>query len=317
MSSIMVSVTLVTYKQEEYIRQAIESILTQETEYTYEIVIGDDLSPDNTRKICEEYAAKYDNISLLPREKNLGVTMNWADCVQHCKGKYIMMLDGDDFWQNPKKMQMQVEYMEQHPECIMCHTDINRLGEKTGKLEHNVKQSSGTLVPEGMIQKEVISGREAITSSTICMRADAVHKYLPFDIYEKEDFPCEDWPTIVILAAYGEIRYLPVCTTTYRVGQESITNTYSYEKIKRYWTRSGKMYAALHRLFPDESLFDAGAYFETFMYNALLNAAYENGDYKNAKDFARLNPAKRLANYCAKNWLTFQLFRFYRIFRRQ
>lgn len=315
----LVSILLITYNQQDFIAQAIESVLMQKVNFPYEIIIGEDLGPDRTRAICEEYAQKVEsgesiadskNVSIivLPREKNLGVAGNWCDCAQHAHGKYMMMLDGDDYWIDSSKMQMQVDFMETHPECVICHTNNDILYMNTGAIKPSNKHD----VPEGMILHEVIGGLEQMTSSTVCLRAEAVKKHIPFDMYVKEDFPCEDWPTIAILSAYGEIRYLPQSTTVYRVGQLSVTNEVNYDKIRRYWQQSKHMTECLYGLLPQLGKFHDAEYYDTYMYNTLLNAAYENNDYTSAKEFAIKNPyKKRLATRCAKYWF---LFKFYRVY---
>lgn len=313
----IVSILLITYNQQEFIAQAIESVLMQKVDFPYEIIIGEDLGSDNTRAICEEYARKAKSkevkgksgevsIKVLPRTKNLGVTGNWCDCAQHAQGKYIMMLDGDDYWTDPNKMKMQVDFMETLPECVICHTNNAILYMNTGAIKPSNKHD----VPEGMILQDVMAGREQIVSSTACLRGDVVRKHIPFDAYMKEDFPCEDWPTMAILSAYGEIRYLPQSTTVYRVGQVSVTNEVNYDKIRRYWQRSKHMTECIYGLLPELGEFKDADYFDTYMYNALLNAAYKNNDYKSARVFAEKNPNKeRMATRCAKSWITFKMYR--------
>lgn len=302
----VVSVLLITYNQQDFIEQAIESVLMQKVNFPYEIIIGEDLGPDKTRAICEEYAAKYDFIHVLPRTKNLGVAGNWCDCAQHAQGKYMMMLDGDDYWMNPNKMQMQVDFMEAHSECVVCHTGNDILYMNTGTIKPNDKHD----VPEGMILHDVLGGREQIVSSTTCLRADAVRQYIPFETYVKEEFACEDWPTYVILSAYGEIRYLPQSTTVYRVGQASVTNEMDYDKIRKYWQKSKHMTECLYKLLPQLGEFDAGSYFDNYVYVALLKAAYKNNDYQSARAFARkISNQKRLTALCARCWVTFKLYR--------
>ena len=287
MNEIKVSILLITYNQQDFIAQAIESVLMQKVNFPYEVIIGEDFGPDNTRAICEEYARRVESgelrvesgkvsIKVLPRTKNLGVTGNWCDCAQHAKGKYMMMLDGDDYWTDPNKMQMQVDFMDAHPECVICHTNNEILQMNIG----GIKSSNKHDVPEGMISHDVMGGREQMTSSTMCLRGDAVSKYIPFDVYVKEDFPCEDWPTIAILSAYGEIRYLDVVTTVYRVGQPSVTNEVNYDKIRRYWQRSKHMTECIYSIVPELGEFKDGPYFDSYMYNALLNAAPSTVTYE-------------------------------------
>ena len=311
---LLASVVIITYNQQDFIVQAIESVLMQKVDFPYEIIIGEDLGRDNTRTICEQYAAKYDFIRVLPRSKNLGVVGNWCDCVLHAKGKYIFMLDGDDYWTAPNKMQMQVDFMELHEKCIICHTDVQIFSMHSGKLRCSKK----TNVPEGMIQQDVLAGREQMTSSTMCLRTELVKKHIPFDMFVNEDFPCEDWPAIVILAAYGEIRYLQVITTVYRVGQPSVTHQINYDKIRRYWQRSKHMTECIYTLFPALGEFKDGPYFDAGVNNSLLNAAYENNDFKSAREFALLNPnQKRWATRCAKRKLPFMIYRILYLLRKR
>lgn len=309
---LMVSVVVCTYNQEQWIGKTLDCILAQETEYPYEIVIGEDKGTDRTLAICKEYANRVNSeegrvkIRVLDRPKNLGLAGNFADCVQQSKGKYVMICDGDDYWQNPQKLQMQVDFMEAHPECVACHTGSDTLHENTGKIVPYSAERKG-YVPEGMIQKEIIAGKENAVASTLCLRRETMIEHVPFDKYAP--FPCNDWPTLVILSAYGEIRYLPVSTTTYRVGQTSLTNQKNYDSIRRFWAMSKAMTEYMYELFPELGEFTGGFYFDNYVYHPLLMAAYINDDYRSARDFAKKDPSQKLAAKCAKTWMTFKMYR--------
>ena len=307
---LMVSVVVCTYNQEEWICQTLDCILAQQTDYPYEIVIGEDKGTDGTLAICQRYAAEHNNIRILDRPKNLGLAANFADCVMNAKGKYVMICDGDDYWQNPQKMQMQVDFMEAHPECVACHTGHDVLHVNTGRITPFSAERKG-YVPEGMIQKEIIAGRENAVCSTLCLRTETLHKHVPFDQYGLRHFPCDDWPTLVIISAYGEIRFLPVSTTTYRVGQSSLTNQKNYDSIRRFWQQSKEMVAYMYELFPELGEFKDAEYFDTYVYHPLLMAAYGNNDYHSAREFAKMDPKKKLATVCARIWLTFKMYRLY------
>jgi len=119
MSNPVLSVCMVTYNHEKYIKQAIESILMQEVNFEYEIIIGEDCSPDNTRKILKSYKEKYpDKFVLVLRDENIGATKNYIDIKNLARGKYIASLEGDDFWNYEKKLQIQIDFLEAHPEYI-------------------------------------------------------------------------------------------------------------------------------------------------------------------------------------------------------
>ena len=125
MDGMMVSVVFITYNHEKYVRKALLSVLQQETDFSFEVIVGEDCSTDNTRLILQEIKEQYpDQVKLLFREKNLGrPTLNVYQTSMECKGKYVAYLEGDDYWTDPKKLQKQVDFLETHPEYIaVTHT---------------------------------------------------------------------------------------------------------------------------------------------------------------------------------------------------
>lgn len=306
---IMVTVVVITYNQEKWIRQALDSILAQQTEYPFEVIIGEDHGTDGTREICREYADKYENVTLLPSMENLGIMANWVQCIQAGKGKYIMGCAGDDYWQNPKRIQLQVDFMEEHPECVMSHTDYDELYEQDGSILRNAKQSRGTIPPEGRIQKYILVGKDCISAVTTCFRRETFEKFVPADEFARRRFPREDWPTLLFLAAHGDIRYMPISTATYRVGQESITRTSNYETIIKRAQQDKAMTEYLYSFFPEWGPFEDGPYFDNIGYHQALMAAYRNNDYRAARKYAMLDKKKSKAKYMALTLFTFKLYR--------
>lgn len=314
---IVVTVCIVTYNQEKWIRQTLDSVLAQKTEYPFEVIIGEDHGSDGTRAICQEYADKYENVTLLPSPENLGVTANWIQCIQAGKGKYIMSCAGDDWWHNPNKIQLQVDFMEAHPECVLCHTDEDEYYENTGLLKKSVKQANGIVPPEGKIQKTILSGEEHISAVTMCYRRSTFEKYVPADEFARRRFPREDWPILLILSAHGDIRYIPVSTATYRIGQESITRTSNYEKVIRRAQEDMEMTKYLYSLFPEWGPFKDEPYFAIVGYHNALHAAYRNNDYEAAHEFAKKAFPNKWVTRMARTKLTFHLFRWIQLKRRK
>src|SRR5437870_7314361 len=115
-----VSVLLVTYNHEEYVRQALDSVLMQKTDFDVEIVVADDHSSDSTLAIIEEYQPDNNNIRVLPSERNVGITRNYQRGFGACRGEYIAVLEGDDFWISPTKLKSLVAFLQQHQECALC-----------------------------------------------------------------------------------------------------------------------------------------------------------------------------------------------------
>jgi glycosyltransferase involved in cell wall biosynthesis len=130
-----VSVFLITYNHEKYIAQAIESIVTQKTNFEFEVVIGEDFSKDETRAICERYAAEYPNIiNLLPSDKNYGAMENAIRVFAACTGEYVALCEGDDYWIDPYKLQKQADFLDAHPDYSWCFGNIEVLDEMNSGL---------------------------------------------------------------------------------------------------------------------------------------------------------------------------------------
>jgi glycosyltransferase involved in cell wall biosynthesis len=114
-NKLMVSVDMITYKHEAYIAQAIEGVLMQETNFEYDLIIADDCSPDKTEEIVKNIIATHPKghiIKYFRHEKNIGMNQNGLFAVQQCKGKYIAICEGDDYWTDPLKLQKQVDFLE-------------------------------------------------------------------------------------------------------------------------------------------------------------------------------------------------------------
>jgi glycosyltransferase involved in cell wall biosynthesis len=168
-SEILLSIAMITYHHEDYIRQALDSILMQNVNFQYEIIIGEDCSPDNTRKILLQYYEKYPNrFKLILRDNNVGATKNLYDVFMNCQGKYIALLEGDDFWTNPNKLQVQVDFLEEHNEYTGVSHDfeyVNKNGEHLSMS--NEKQSDS---PEEFTMDDFIKWEWPIQTATLVFR---------------------------------------------------------------------------------------------------------------------------------------------------
>lgn len=131
----LVSICMITYNHESYIKQAIESVLMQKCKFAFEIVIGEDCSTDNTFMICQELAQNNPKIKLLPSIANLGMMPNLIRTLNACNSKYIAMLEGDDYWTDPQKLQKQVDFLEANEEVGLCCTDFNIFWQTKQKMD--------------------------------------------------------------------------------------------------------------------------------------------------------------------------------------
>ncbi len=132
----LVSVSIIAYNQEQYIEQALDSILAQKTTFPFEVVIGDDASKDSTREICEGYVQRYPNIvRLLPKGPNLGMMKNHIRGIKACKGKYVALLESDDYWIDDYKLQKQVDALEKDEQLTACFTGRKNYHESKNEFE--------------------------------------------------------------------------------------------------------------------------------------------------------------------------------------
>ncbi len=130
----LVSVSISTYNHELYIRECLESVVSQKTTFPFEVIIGEDCSTDNTREIVKEFEQKYpDIIKPIYHEQNVGMLRNGFEfCYQACKGNYISSLEGDDYWIDPYKLQKQIDFLETNP-AFVCHCHNAKIWEN-GKI---------------------------------------------------------------------------------------------------------------------------------------------------------------------------------------
>lgn len=123
MDAPLLSVCLITYNHATYIRQAIEGVLMQQINFSWELIIADDYSTDGTREIVFEYHEKYPElIKIIPRSENVGAAKNWIELISFSRAKYIAYFEGDDYWTDPSKLQKQVDFLESNPSYGICWT---------------------------------------------------------------------------------------------------------------------------------------------------------------------------------------------------
>ena len=148
----LVSIIIITYNQENFISQCIDSIIKQVTDFPLEVIIGDDCSSDNTWQIIQDYMQHYPEIIKGNRSKsNLGLVKNYFQTINLCKGKYIGQCAGDDYWNDKFKIQKQVEFLECNQDYGMIHTDSDVLFESTGTIVKRYNLHNKWDIPSGNI----------------------------------------------------------------------------------------------------------------------------------------------------------------------
>jgi glycosyltransferase involved in cell wall biosynthesis len=135
---IYLTVILLTYNHEKFISQAIASVLSQQTNFQYEIVIIEDFSTDSTREIVQDYKQRYpEKIKLILADSNKNDNVAWAQAIKSSQAKYIALLDGDDYWLSPLKLQNQVDFLDKNTECSACFHSSRHIYEDSSLLPYD------------------------------------------------------------------------------------------------------------------------------------------------------------------------------------
>ena len=206
-----VSILTITYNQEKFIGQTIESALMQETDFDFEIVIGEDCSTDHTREIILDYKRRFpDKIRLLLHEKNVGAYQNAVQTMSLCQGEYIAVLDGDDYWTSPHKLQKQVDFLDSHPDYAICFHNAQVTYEDGSKALHNryPDKMKSTYVLEDILNHTYV------LPVTVLFRNGLVDAELPEAF---RNLPICDWLRFILLAQHGKIGYAGEVMGVYRI----------------------------------------------------------------------------------------------------
>ncbi len=218
MSTPLASIVVLTYNQEHSLPVTLDSLLAQKTDFPFEIVVGDDCSKDGTREVLADYAERYpDIIRPIYNERNLGILGNYVSTLAQCRGKYLAGCAGDDFWEDPEKLQLQVDIMERDPEIGVVYTDITVDSVVTG--EKYVRHCQD---PEPDTFTQLLRGC-FITAPTACYRADLL-QYVDWDVFQRRGFIMEDYPMWLTFSLYKKFYHLKRATLTYRIEREYIND---------------------------------------------------------------------------------------------
>ena len=206
------TVVLVTYNHERYIRQALDGLVMQRVPFDIEIVVADDGSTDETREIIREYMQRVSgfNVRFLDWSQNLGVTRNYRRAFLACSTEYVAVLEGDDYWVNPDKLAIQLEYLDKHRECVACANNYFVYYED--KLQFTaraaINEDSSYADARSLIHDNLIG------NFSTCMYRSAALRTIPPQVFETRSY---DWIVNICLSRYGLIGFLHQAMSVYRV----------------------------------------------------------------------------------------------------
>jgi glycosyltransferase involved in cell wall biosynthesis len=312
----LVSVCLITYNHANFIKEAIESVLMQETDFNFEIIISDDCSTDGTRIIIDEYLVNYpEKIKINPISSNIGMVANWISAVKFCKGKYIALLEGDDYWIDNEKLQKQVRFMIENPVYSIVAHDVKVIREselvEADSLEHYSNDHDFTL--NDLVTKQIFLQ----TASIIFLRS-GLSEFPSWVNYKVKSI---DFVLYLMLLKNGKGHYLAKIMSVYRMHTAGISHTTWKNRENRFeWdmlyilTNFKKSCNAINHSVLNDKI-------EYFLLRLFKNNPISSKNYlKSLLLLIRLNPRKNLylfKGYIISNWIPNYLYNFYVALKRK
>ena len=203
---VKVSVCIQTYNHKPFIAQALDSVLMQETGFDYEIILGEDESQDGTRAMCIEYARRYpDRIRLFLRSRKDVIYINgrptgrfnFVENLKAARGEYIALLEGDDYWTDPHKLQKQVDFLDSHPEYPICFHPVFWLEQDTSMMHLTYYGAPG--IKEYYTLDDLLEYSNFIPTASVVFRNFIVKEY-PDWFYQA---PIGDYPLHILNLCYS------------------------------------------------------------------------------------------------------------------
>lgn len=275
----MVSICTLTYNQAPYIRQCLEGLLMQKTDFLFEILIHDDASTDGTVAIIQEYEKKYPLIikPIYQKENQYSKRVNISCTFQYlrAKGKYIALCEGDDYWTDPLKLQKQVDLLEQTPEIGVVYSRAQCFYQKSKKIKETIGKD--------YISFENLLYVNVIPTLTVMFRKELQRRYeYEINPHEKQ-WKMGDYPMWLWMSKNSKLYFMNEITGVYRILDESASHSKSIDKYMEFY----KSCKEIQYFFMDDShqpelLNRIDEYYNSRMYLLCLEHGYaEIRTYRN------------------------------------
>lgn len=210
--TLKVSVVMITYCHENYIRQAIDGVLMQECNFEVELIIANDCSPDNTDVVIKDILKNHPKahwIKYMQHEKNKGMMPNFIFALGQAKADYVALCEGDDYWTDSLKLQKQVDFLEANPEYVLTFHAVKILNPDGSLVDDFITKVPGNYETQETLAK---LGNYIHTPSVVFRN---IIKKFPFEF---ELTPIGDFFLYMLLAEKGKLKYIEEKMAVYRFG---------------------------------------------------------------------------------------------------
>jgi glycosyltransferase involved in cell wall biosynthesis len=206
----LVDINVAVYNQASFLKQTLDSILAQKTNFNFRLLVGDDCSTDGSMDILKEYEQKYKNVNVIYQPINLGIgkgESNGKVILKKSTAKYLALTDGDDYWTDPLKLQKQVNFLENNPSYAITHHRVNLLRDNEIKPDYLNYRTPGTTTISDLAQGNYIRLLSGV------FRNFFIDPAFKFSIGEVTG----DYYLFMIMASRGKIKYFPEVMGVYRM----------------------------------------------------------------------------------------------------
>jgi glycosyltransferase involved in cell wall biosynthesis len=217
-----VSVLMLAYRHAPYLADAIEGVLLQKTNFSIELIIAEDCSPDDTRAIALDYQQRYPElIRVIASDHNVGMNANFKRAFETCRGEFVAFCEGDDYWHHRNKLALQIKFLVNNPLCGFVHTNYDyRVGDR---VNQNMLSGENRTAPSGNALTELLAGYW-LGTATIVYRTKVLRDFENSNL-AKKSYHFGDYNRALFTALTWQIGYLPISTSTYRYMPGSAMNS--------------------------------------------------------------------------------------------
>lgn len=253
----LVSVHMLTYNHGPYIRRAMDSVLSQITDFPFELLIGEDCSTDETREIVLNYQTRHPQlVRVLTSAHNVGMHKNAIRLQEATRGEFVAFCEGDDYWHDPTKLQTQIGFLMSNSDYGMVHCNYDTYDVSKGRLRRHVINCPSALKDDNAYEEFLLRTRTVMTL-TVCVRRNLLDRVL------KENSECTDeqWPMgdtqrWLEICRVTKVKYFPRSMATHNYLMESASQSADPNKAFQFTERAGELILHYLTKYPIEDALD-------------------------------------------------------------
>lgn len=233
----LVSVLMITYSHADYLADAIEGVVSQQCDFPFELIIGEDASPDGALQIALSYQERYpDVIRVIHSARNVGMNANGLRIFERARGKYVSYCEGDDFWCARDKLARQVALIEADSDVGIVHSDWTKAMLQNGRWVYDLHESVHRRVPNRLLEGDIFPTwhfPKILRTCTILLRKATVQALMDSSLVEG-NYMFGDTILSAFVTSQWKVAYLPEVAAVYRISPNSALRSGAKARVRFY-----------------------------------------------------------------------------------